>query len=85
MATIGAGRYIVGEDIPLGKYSLKALAGKGNVIYKNDAGDDCKIFFYAANDLQNTYYGLTLFDRSVMIIETGLVLEIKKAEPIVIE
>lgn len=47
MAIIGAGKYVFGEDIPEGKYDLKAVSGQGMLIIQSEkeGGYDVDMFF----------------------------------------
>ena len=84
MATVlGPGRYVFGEDIPLGKYTIKAVAGTGAVTAKLPDGEELFKSFYAEEG--SSYYGLTLLEGEALHINGSLQVEIEKSMPPVIE
>lgn len=82
MAIIGAGKYVFGEDIPLGKYCIKAVSGEGKVISVNKTGEESEAFFKADDDLQSAFYGYSPSEGSVLVVGRGLMIEITPAKPI---
>ena len=74
--TLGAGKYIMGENIPEGKYDLKAISGGGTL----QIGEEW-MFFGVDKKYAKTYHGL-----SASFEVTGdVVFEIKKAMMIEVE
>ena len=63
MATIiGAGKYVFGEDLPLGKYDLKVVSGNGTLIirYGETEDDETWINMGKDNDYAQEYRNLSL-------------------------
>lgn len=92
MATVlGAGKYVFGEDIPMGKYNLKALSGEGYLIIQKSAEDsDGRIQeqlenFGMGKYCAKTYYGLSLPSGFYFQISGNIRFEITKAQKIEIE
>lgn len=74
--TLGAGKYVLGENIPQGKYDLKAVSGSGMLQF----GEEW-MMFGVEKDCAKTYHGL-----SVSFEITGnVVFEITKATMIEVE
>lgn len=86
---IGAGIYIVGEDIPAGKYDVAAINGSGGKVsfysnyenYKNDGAKDSYYFLYAED---SRYYkqgdstvasNVRLEEGNCIEVESGLELQ----------
>jgi hypothetical protein len=70
--TLGAGTYVAGTDIPLGKYNCKAVSGAGNFIVWNSARTELK-----ANELMgvtdSAYY---IKELSNLTLKTGDTIQI---------
>lgn len=92
MATkIGAGKYIFGEDIPMGRYNLKAISGSGQLkIQSGVAKPDEEVPFdwmdfgveeYCAK----TYNGLSLPEGWWFALDDSIVAEISKAKMLQID
>lgn len=87
--TLGAGIFIVGEDIPAGKYDITAINGSGGTIcfypnydiYKNDGKSDGYYFLYAedykyySKGDSTTASNILLSDGNCIDIESGLELQ----------
>lgn len=89
MATIlGAGKYVFGEDIPIGKYNLKAISGVGMLqIQKQTDGEwhEEWINFGIEDYCAKTYYGLSLPKNKYFEVTGNVTFEITKSKMIVIE
>lgn len=94
MATrIGAGKYIFGEDLPMGKYDLKTISGSGALcIQKNDQKDDegdyAETYVYLASDAKNGasgYKGLSLPNGWYFTLDGNVVVEISKSKMLEID
>ena len=84
MATVlGPGRYVFGEDIPLGKYTIEAVSGSGFVQATLPDGVRLSSKFDAVES--SSYYGLSLAEGAALYIYDNLHVKISKAEKIVIE
>ena len=90
MATkLGAGKYVFGEDIPEGKYNLKAISGDGTLYIPRQLDDKTyhmqMIFFGMSKGSTKTYYGLSLPKGLYFEVTDNVVFEITKSTPIEIE
>lgn len=86
--TLGAGKYIFGEDIPLGKYNLKALSGCGVLEFKkltDGSWEDEWMNFGVEEHCAKTYYGLSLPKGKFFEVSGNVIFEITKAKMIEIE
>lgn len=75
---LGAGNYIVGKDIPVGKYNLEAIKGGGNVSSGNIFSDGInEIMGEEEDDLYiRTYNNLRLKEGQTLEISNDLVLHL---------
>lgn len=85
MATIiGAGKYVFGENIPMGQYDLKAVSGKGTLKIQIGDGDDFddkwQNMGYNVKGFAETYSGLTLPKGWFFAIDGDLKCEITKSK-----
>lgn len=84
-AQIPAGDYIFGEDIPAGKYNLKAIRGTGNLwFFKNGNKQPDVSFMFGTNDDGGTFYNeeywnLRAEDGDRLKIEGSTITEITEA------
>ena len=90
MATIiGAGKYVFGENIPMGQYDLKAVSGKGTLKIQIGEGDDFddkwQNMGYNVKGFAETYSGLTLPKGWFFAIDGDLKCEITKSKMLEIE
>ena len=90
MATIiGAGKYVFGENIPMGQYGLKAVSGKGMLKIQIGEGDDFddkwQNMGYNVKGFAETYSGLTLPKGWFFAIDGDLKCEITKSKMLEIE
>ena len=90
MATrLGAGKYVFGEDIPEGKYNLKAISGDGALYIPRQLDDKTyhmqMIFFGTAKSSAKTYHGLSLPKGLYFEVTDNVIFEITKSTPIEIE
>lgn len=87
MAIIGAGVYVFGEDIPMGKYDLKAISGRGglNIQFDKDKDDVTYMSFGVADDCTKMYRNLCLPQGWHFSIEGNVEVEITKSKQLVIE
>jgi len=90
MATIiGAGKYVFGENIPIGQYDLKAVSGKGTLKIQIGEGDDFddkwQNMGYNVKGFAETYSGLTLPKGWFFAIDGDLKCEITKSKMLEIE
>ena len=90
MATIiGAGKYVFGENIPMGQYDLKAVSGKGILKIQIGEGDDFddkwQNMGYNVKGFAETYSGLTLPKGWFFAIDGDLKCEITKSKMLEIE
>lgn len=94
MATrIGAGKYVFGEDLPVGKYDLNAVFGSGSLhIQKSDQKDDDgeypEKYIYLSEDPKrgaSGYRGLSLPGGWYFSLDSNVVVEITKSKMLEIE
>lgn len=90
MATkLGAGKYIFGENIPMGSYNLSVVSGTGLLfIEKEENGEwseDFAIYFGTAKEDAKTYNGLSLPKGKYFRVTGNVVFEISKAAMIHID
>lgn len=88
MATvIGAGKYIFGEDVPLGKYNLKVISGNGifQIQVNNNPNNDEWFYMGTKEDRAHEYHGLSLPEGKYFTINGDLRLEIRKTKMLEIE
>ena len=81
---IGAGKYIFGEDIPLGKYTLKAVSGNGTLSFPQDDGEywiNLGVDDYSAK----SFTGLSLEQGMYFTLDGNVEVEITKTKMIEIE
>ena len=87
--TIGAGKYIFGEDIPLGKYNLKALSGSGilkiQVLADGDWDDEEWTDFGVEEHCAKSYHGLTLPKGKYFEVTGNVTFEISKSSMLMID
>ena len=83
---LGAGEYLVGVDIPMGKYLLTCTEGAGSITiyksyedYKTDRSHDRLIFLATGYNLEKfpsryseTYKNLSIDEGEYIIIDNGL-------------
>ena len=84
MATkLAAGRYVFGEDIPEGKYNLKAISGDGTLRIPKRVDENTfhmeMMFFGVARGSAKTYYGLSLPKGMYFEVTDTVVCEITKS------
>lgn len=86
---IGAGKYVFGENIPMGQYDLKAVAGKGMLEIQIGSGED---FDYSWQNMgvgvkgyAEAYNGLTLPKGWYFSLDGDLKCEITKSKMLEIE
>ena len=86
---IGAGKYIFGENIPMGQYDLKAVSGKGMLEIQIGSGED---FDYSWQNMgvgvkgyAEAYNGLTLPKGWYFSLDGDLKCEITKSKMLEIE
>lgn len=85
MATvIGAGKYILGEDIPLGKYDLKVISGNGLLKIQIEDDEEWQALG-EENGNANSYHGLSLPEGFYFSLGGDLQVEISKSKMIEIE
>lgn len=85
MATIiGAGKYVFGENIPLGKYDLKVVSGKGILKIQTEFDEDW-LNFGKEEGFAETYSGLSLPKDWYFSLDGDLRVEISKSKMIEIE
>lgn len=90
MATqLGAGRYVFGEDIPEGKYNLKAVSGDGTLRIPKRVDEKTfhmeMMFFGVAKGSARSFYGLSLAKGQYFDVTGNVVFEITRSAPIEIE
>lgn len=89
MATVlGAGTYVFGEDIPLGKYDLKAISGDGVLRIQKKIGDEGNeewISFGTDRESAKSFHGLSLPQGGYFKITGNVRFEISRSKMIVIE
>lgn len=90
MATvIGAGKYVFGQNIPMGQYDLKAISGRGMLRIQIGDGDDFddrwQNMGVGEKDFAETYNGLTLPKGWSFAIDGDLKCEITKSKMLEIE
>ena len=88
MATvIGAGKYVFGEDIPLGKYNLKVIEGDGLLCihYSTDESDVGIQHLGFADYEAKSYSGLSLPQGMWFTIQGSVIVEISKSKMLEIE
>ncbi len=93
MATvIGSGKYVFGEDIPMGKYDLKATSGSGMLMIQTSEaknGEDVEERWHNMSpDKKNfaeTYHGLSLPYGWYFILDGDLKVEITRTKMLEIE
>ena len=89
MATkLGAGKYVFGENIPEGKYNLKAISGEGLLLiqkFENGEWDEEAIDFGTEKYCAKTYHGLSLPKGWYFKVTDNVVFEITRATMIEIE
>ena len=90
MATvIGAGKYVFGQNIPMGQYDLKAISGRGMLRIQIGDGDDFddrwQNMGVGEKDFAETYNGLTLPKGWFFAIDGDLKCEITKSKMLEIE
>ena len=80
--TLSAGRYVFGEDIPLGKYNLKAISGKGMLVIQKSKHKDDEDFLWlgVGNGVSHSYYGLSLEQGLSFTLDGNLIIEISKSK-----
>ena len=74
--TLGAGKYVMGENIPKGKYDLKAISGRGILQFGEEF-----MMFGVEKDCAKTYHGVS----ASFEVTGSVVFEITKATMIEIE
>lgn len=86
--TLGAGKYVFGEDIPEGKYNLKAISGSGLLkiqeIIEGQSTEDW-MNFGVTKECAKTYHSLSLPKGQYFAVTGNVVFEITKATMIEIE
>lgn len=87
---IGAGKYVFGEDLPLGKYNLKVISGNGSLEIQTGFTEDGKpthhwMSFGESKDNAASYSGLSLPAGWRFIVEGSVKAEITKSRMLVIE
>ncbi len=92
MATkIGAGKYIFGEDIPMGRYNLKAISGSGQLKIQSGAaksGEEAPfdwMDFGVEEYCAKTYNGLSLPEGWWFALDDSIVAEISKTKMLQID
>lgn len=92
MATIiGAGKYVFGEDIPMGKYNLKVIRGNGRLSIQAEAATDSddidEDFIYLGDDnnYAKSYTGLSLPEGWYFSLDGNVEVEISKSKMLEIE
>lgn len=93
MATvIGSGKYIFGEDIPMGKYDLKAISGSGKLMIQTSEAkrveDIEERWQYMSPDKESyaeAYHGLSLPYGWYFILDGDLKVEITRTKMLEIE
>ena len=81
---LSAGKYVFGEDIPLGKYNLKVISGKGALTIQRSKQKDDEDFIWMGieKDEANSYYGLSLKQGFWFALGGNLTVEISKSKMI---
>lgn len=83
--TIGAGKYVFGEDLPLGKYDLKVISGKGMLKIQIEDDDESWMNFGRDTGFANDYHGLSLPQGWYFSLDGNLQVEITKSKMLEIE
>ena len=84
---IGAGRYVFGEDIPMGKYDLRALSGNGMLAIQIGSEEDEEkwINFGIRDSFAKEYKNLVLRNGWYFSLDGDLQVEITKSKMLEIE
>lgn len=88
MATIiGAGKYVFGEDLPMGKYDLKVVSGHGclKIRYGSTEDDETWINMGKGTDDAKEYRNLSLEQGRYFMLEDSLRVEITRSRMLVID
>ena len=88
MATmIYAGKYVFGEDIPLGKYNLKVISGNGSLTIRygqTEDDEDC-MEFGTGPECVHEYRNLSLPQGRYFALEDNLQVEISRSKMLEID
>ena len=86
---IGAGKYVFGQNIPMGQYDLKAISGRGRLRIQIGDGDDFddrwQNIGVNTKDFADSYNGLTLPKGWFFAIDGDVKCEITKSKMLEIE
>lgn len=93
MAKIGAGKYVFGEDLPLGKYDLKVISGSGALLIQSGAkvdkdGDYPEKYIYLSeeeDDGATSYRGISLPQGWYFTLDDNVIVKITKSKMLVID
>ena len=88
MATIiGAGKYVFGEDIPLGKYNLKVISGEGMLTIRDGKTEDDETWINmgTSRDYAHEYRNLSLKGGYFFSLDGNLQVEISKSKMLEID
>ena len=80
---IGAGKYVFGEDIPLGKYNLTVISGEGSLnIHHGGKNSEEWLPLGLADGFAKSYFGLSLPAGQYFVLSGDVVCEISKSRMI---
>lgn len=85
---LGAGKYVFGENIPLGIYNLKVISGEGTLTMQKLKGTEWgEDWFDFGKDegYIKSYHGLSLPEGKWFEVEGDVIFEISKAKMLEID
>lgn len=88
MATIiGAGKYVFGEDLPLGKYDLKVVSGDGDLIIRYGETEDDETWISMGKDTEHAqeYRNLSLEQGRYFTLDDSLRVAISRSKMLEID
>ena len=88
MATIiGAGKYVFGEDLPMGKYDLKVVSGDGSLTIRYGDTEDDEIWMNMGTDADcaQEYRNLSLEPGYYFMLDDSLRVQISKSRMLEID
>lgn len=82
---IGAGKYVFGEDLPLGKYDLRVISGTGLLKIQTEEDDESWVSLGQDTRSAKDYHGLSLPQGWYFSLDGNLQVEITKSKMLKIE